>query len=260
MSIVSEGGVAKSAIDTLVGTPDPQPYEVNEDHKSSIRITHKNPYVPLCESWKTDLQRAVDNSDPERLAEILETDLKSEIDKQGPDGECALHTSVTCSARGPLFGTKEPKRIACCELLLKHGANPNVRGAFGQTPLALASISHYPAVETTQMLVNAKADLLLLDDFGCTPMHMAAIGHHLLQLKILLTHPDAEEAKMIIDKEGNTPLMRAEDGLKKEYVTPAMHECISRLKGEEREDPMEIFEKARKKQAEEEAKGAKKKK
>jgi len=228
---------AEGTLEGVVGTPDPPEYDENVEHVASIRITHKNPYVPLCESWKTDLQRAVDESDPEKLAKVLATD-KSSINKQGPDGETALHESVKCSFRGAKFGQREPKRIKCCELLLEAGANPNVRGAFGQTPLTLAAISHYPAVEVTQMLVNAEANLLMVDDFGCTPLHMAAIGAHLMQLKVLLTHPDAEAAKKIRDKEGKTPLDRAKDLENKEYVTPADLECMRRLQGDpEPEDP-----------------------
>jgi ankyrin repeat protein len=235
MSSFGEG-----TLEGVIGTPDPSYTDDNtREAVQTIRITHKNPYVPLCESWKTDLQRAVDDSDPDRLEQVLATpEGRSAIDKGGPDGETALHEAVKCSFRGPKFGQREPDRIKCCELLLQAGASPNSRGAFGQTPLTLAAISHYPAVEATEMLVNAKADLLMVDDFGCTALHMAAIGAHLLQLKVLLTHPDVEAAKNIRDKEGKTPLDRAKDLENKEYVTPADQECIRRLQGKpEPSDP-----------------------
>ena len=36
------------------------------------------------------------------------------------------------------------------------------------------------------MLVDAQADLLILCDYGCTALHYAAMGSHLMQLEILL--------------------------------------------------------------------------
>ena len=113
------------------------------------------------------------------------------------------------------------------------------------------------------MLVDAGVDLLTLCDYGCTALHYAAMGSHLMQLEvrrparhalrapcvrpstrlltdavgpslalqILLKHPDAEKAKEVVDKEGKTPIQRAKDALEKnDYtkMTPSIQARVAR--------------------------------
>ena len=230
MSITSQGGVVEPMIPKHVGTPDPPSYATAEPSSGGIKIYKQ--FVPLCESSKTDLHRAVDASAPDELMALLEKG-GLDIDHQSYDGTSALMISVQNSNRGAQFGMKEPLRIRCCELLLAKKANMNLRGPFGHTALHLAAMSHCasplapsgldhamlppalpsrlhvrlpshvslpsrvaipdvkfgrshrtdPAVEVTQMLIDAGADLLTLCDYGCTALHYAAMGSHLLQLQ-----------------------------------------------------------------------------
>ena len=164
-----------------------------------IHPTHhrvKN-HVPLMESTKTDLHRAVDNSDPATLTDLLATPLKDQIDHQNHMGFTALHLSAMTSSVGLQYGAADPDRIACCKLLIEAGANVNIPGQWGQTALHIASMSLYPAVQVSKYLVDARADLLAVDDWGCTCLHSCAYLAHPDQLKVLMTHPDFEAAKPI---------------------------------------------------------------
>lgn len=224
MSIRSYGGEVQKLVPDVVATPDPEPYEEADAKEltASIRMVPskrgEKVHVPLCESSKTDLHRAVDNSDPELLEQLLATKT-IDINAQSWDLSTALLISVRASKGGAELGTREPLRIACCKLLIEAGANLDVKGQWGQTALAVASMSGYPAVECCEMLVNAGADIMMLDDFGCTAVHCAAMGGHELQLKELLKHPDAQKAVVHVDNEGMTALGRAEQLLKRDAHT-----------------------------------------
>ena len=139
MSITSQGGVVEPMIPKHVGTPEPPPYKTAEVTSGGIKVYKK--FVPLCESSKTDLHRAVDQNAPDELAALLEKG-ELDIDHQSYDGTTALMTSVQNGNYGAKFGMKEPLRIRCCELLLAKGANMNLRGPFGHTALHLAAMSH----------------------------------------------------------------------------------------------------------------------
>lgn len=198
---------------TIVQTPAHGEFEMNTT-AAKITIIHpthhrvKN-HVPLMESTKTDLHRAVDNSDPATLTDLLATPLKDQIDHQNHMGFTALHLSAMTSSVGLQYGAADPDRIACCKLLIEAGANVNIPGQWGQTALHIASMSLYPAVQVSKYLVDARADLLAVDDWGCTCLHSCAYLAHPDQLKVLMTHPDFEAAKPIVNQEKQTALQVA---------------------------------------------------
>jgi len=203
----------------LVGTPTPEPYETNKNIRGTVIYDSCHGvkrHVPLSESSKTDLHRAVEASDPAQLVSLLDTSLKGSIDAQDFSGFTALHYSVMMSTTGSKRGLADPPRIDCCKLLIEAGANLNVQGQWEQTPLHLAANSLYPAVEVIEALVNAKADLLVQDQWGNTALHVAALGSRSEQLKQLLKHPDAPAAEKLVNKEGLTALNYAEDIYKKQ--------------------------------------------
>ncbi len=224
----------------------------SEPEEDGLRIwpvvRRKNPYVPKCQSWKGEVQLAVDASDPDRLIEALRTATKEEINKQCPVYRTtALHMSVTSTLGHSRFGRREPARAACCKALIDAGADLNIREQFGSTPLSLAAQSNAPQDIPIRMLVEARADLLVTDsapqrsahepaparqpqprrmradavsargaDWGCTPLHQAAMNAKPDELRVLLTHPDAQAARAVVDDEGHTPLGRAEALLNQE--------------------------------------------
>ena len=187
-------------------------------------------HVPLVESTKTDLHRAVDNSDPATLTELLATPLKDQIDHQNHMGFTALHLSAMTSSVGLQYGAADPDRIMCCKLLIEAGANVNIPGQWGQTALQIASISLYPAVQVCMYLVDARADLLAVDDWGCTCLHSCAYLAHPDQLKVLMTHPDFEAAKPIVNHEKQTALQVAIQGYETQQKKAELAPCFCEVR------------------------------
>lgn len=89
------------------------------------------------------------------------------------DGRSLLHVAVEHG----------DKAVAC--LLLRYGANPDIRDCFGSTPLHLVAASNDLAVG--QCLVACGADTNLRDGDGFTPLHLAT------------THGYCEIVKFLID-------------------------------------------------------------
>jgi len=200
-----------------VPMPTPESYADNKVATESIKVYDTchgvKRHVPLVESTKTDLHRAVDESDPARLADLLETGLKASIDQQNMEGSTALHLACKNALHGVDFGRKDPARIACAQLLVNAGAKLDLHGPFGYTPLMTATVSHYPAVEVCEMLVNARANLLEVEEHGNTALHLAAmgVGDKNGQLKQLLKHPDFMACLEVKNKEGKTALQIAKE-------------------------------------------------
>ena len=66
-------------------------------------------------------------------------------------------------------------------LLLKYGANPNMRDYIGRTPLHLAIVMQNISVVT--LLLNAGTDVLLTDFNGHTPLQLAQSQLRLMQFQ-----------------------------------------------------------------------------
>jgi len=60
--------------------------------------------------------------------------------------------------------------------LMEKGANPNIRGNFGMTPLMIAVENHYPAIVST--LVNRGVDFNITDYKGKTALALAVDKGH----------------------------------------------------------------------------------
>ena len=81
-----------------------------------------------------------------------------------------------------------------------------------------ATVSHYPAIEVTEMLVSARADLLAIDEYGNTAVHNACIGKgdKNSRLKLLMKHPDYKRTLTMVGKESKTPLQYAREQYEKQ--------------------------------------------
>jgi cytohesin len=87
---------------------------------------------------------------------------------------------------------------------LKHGADPNVRGPDGYTPLHIAAHENYPELAKVLIKYGAKVDLK--DRYGNTPLHVAAYTGSADVAKVLLesgANPNAT------NNGGHTPLHAA---------------------------------------------------
>jgi ankyrin repeat protein len=201
-----------------------------------------NNYVPLSESSKGKVFKAVEAGDVETLKQLLNSP-DNDMDQQDYFGYTALHISTLSGKHGTERGRKDPDRIMCCELLIQAGANLNVHGQWGQTPLQVAACSGgYPNFECCKLLVDARADILEQDQWGRNPLHSAASGASFLQLQELLLHPDAEEAKKTRDDEGKTPLVTAHEKKESSFydkLVPVNDFCIQLLEGTYKNDAID---------------------
>jgi len=191
-------------------------------------------HVPLCESSKSEIMRAVEASDPAKLADLLDIPAqKATINKQDWQGFTALHFASMTTTTGVKYGQADPGCIACAKLLIDNGASTDLPAFdnWNYTPLMLATMSHYPAVEVVGYLIAAGADLTALDAFGGTALHAAAYGSKVAQLKVLTTHPDFEKALTIKNRQGKTALDIALEVYKRqeEKVELAPNHCETRL-------------------------------
>ena len=97
--------------------------------------------------------------------------------------------------------SKKSQIKAMIRLLVKHGANINVRNRTGKTPLHLAA--YYGKTVTAKSLIQAGADVNAVNDFEQTPLHSAAsspdnntfeIAKSLIDAGIIVNWPDHEGA------------------------------------------------------------------
>jgi hypothetical protein len=114
------------------------------------------------------------------------------IDLLAGDGLAALHWSLAA------------EDTEATELLIKLGADPNVRSVEGATPIMNAVQSQL--IGHMDLLIAAGADVNALDDRGFTALHRAAeIGHTGIVEYLLEKGADAN-----VEAEGHTPLSLAE--------------------------------------------------
>lgn len=121
--------------------------------------------------------------------------------KGGQIGETALHVAAGL----------ETGDIECAQMLLKSGAQPNVRRSDGMTPLHIAARAGN--LEMVRLLLTDGADPQLKSKSGETPLHLAAKHCHLAVVILLLEHlsknSDSREVKNYVNTltdDGITPL------------------------------------------------------
>jgi len=66
--------------------------------------------------------------------------------------------------------------LALINLLLEHGANPNIQGKHGYTPLhILCRLNHKDVIPVFQLLIKHGADMNIQSNNGCTAFHLAIL-------------------------------------------------------------------------------------
>ena len=88
--------------------------------------------------------------------------------------------------------------------LLERGAEANCKDEFGQTPLHIAALSHNK--EVIDILLSYGADVNARDKYANTPIHAAAIGNNIAAVKALVEHGAEVNCK---NESGKTPLHEA---------------------------------------------------
>lgn len=109
------------------------------------------------------------------------------------------------SLKTPLLIASRIQAHFCVELLLEHGADPNIRPDNEYTALIYAARdSHYKNVE---LLLNAKADMTQTDHVGDTPLMHACRAYYNRTFKTLETLLNYGDDPNQRNDQGETPLM-----------------------------------------------------
>ncbi len=98
----------------------------------------------------------------------------------------ALHSSELYGG-GPLHHAVLFGRLESIEMLLEEGADVNVRGFGGATPLHMAAVLPQSA-RTLPLLLQAGAEVNATDDFGFTPLHRFVQANNVEAVTLLLSH------------------------------------------------------------------------
>jgi hypothetical protein len=176
-------------------------------------------YDQPAREWQgSDLHKAIARQDLVALRKLLKQ-------KANPNEKDNYGNTPLISAAAPII--YEPKhrqpeiirrerekearfKISAVEELLKHGADPNIRGYRGVTPLIWAAWGWYGRRRTIQFLTLLsayKADVNLRDEEGLTALMVAARMGRPEIVKLLLDH-QADAA--LTDCEGKTALQIAQ--------------------------------------------------
>lgn len=104
------------------------------------------------------------------------------------EGMTALHAATIVESRGSYKGVKPTEdlgiRAEVVKLLLQRGANANVTGLKGITPLHCAA--EFGNTEAIRLLIKAGANLNALDEDDETPLYKAIRKEHTDAVKLLL--------------------------------------------------------------------------
>jgi ankyrin repeat protein len=128
------------------------------------------------------------------------------------------YTEVAAAAHGLLDTLRmeaENRRHDNETLLLAYGADINVRGEDGKTPLHRAVEEYYGGIELLDLLASKSADINAKDNDGMTPLHVATMNGNANCIQWLLAHGANVNAK---NDHGWTPLFCINDDNMKESV------------------------------------------
>ncbi|XP_060583459.1 ankyrin-1-like isoform X3 [Ruditapes philippinarum] len=124
--------------------------------------------------------------------------------RQGGDPNMWIEDSARISAKSFLHVCCEKGRIRCVKVLLDYGAQADIMGSWGQTPLMLCMLIEY--FDIAELLINSNKSVIdQQDSSGNTPLHYAIGNDSVEGVKLLLKYkPDVS----IFNIFGITPIMK----------------------------------------------------
>jgi ankyrin repeat protein len=147
-----------------------------------------------CPAWadaSDDLYGAIGNGDLQKAQAVLKQS-PAAANTRMKDGDYPLHFAIAF------------KETQIVRLLISYGANVNVKGQDGESPLGLSFGGGPDIYEIQVMLLKAGADPRARDKDGMTPLHRAALMAQEKTVELLLGtyHVDVNAR----DNKGTTPL------------------------------------------------------
>ncbi|MFT4979186.1 MAG: hypothetical protein ACI8S6_005096 [Myxococcota bacterium] len=171
---------------------------------TALRIVHGEDDTPLCallDAERSDVDRPV--RDP-RLNYRLQVAVNA---RDLAAVRAALDAGASPDAGTPhcvLIRASHIGSDATVELLLRAGAEPNMRETTGQSALYFAT--NYRHLAIARRLLEAGAAPDLANEEGLTPLHLAALTGQEALVSLLLAHNATLSSR---DARGNTPLLSA---------------------------------------------------
>jgi ankyrin repeat protein len=109
-------------------------------------------------------------------------------------------------SRTPLHIAARENNVAVLSYLLQNKGDPNAKDKLGWATIHMAIKAEYEYLEIIEILVKAGADINIVDSYGRTALHRAAIFGKINSVLLLLKL--GADSKLI-DKRGMTPRDRA---------------------------------------------------
>lgn len=156
---------------------------MEQQHQS--QLSHQSQPRPQLQEQVT-LHVAVEKVDVEAVARCLAAGAAAKA--RNASGSTALQVAVQGCAEE---ATESPARLEVMQLLLEHGANPNMLDDMGQSLLHTAAA--YSRMGAMRLLLQHGANITVQDSLKRTPVSLAVRLGHTQALQLLCDHTAASE-------------------------------------------------------------------